>query len=320
MQDQDELRREIEVLRERISRLSTAILRINETLDLATVLHEVVECACALTAARYGIIATVDGAGRVGDFVSTGLTEDEHRRMAEWSDGPQLFARLRDLPSILRTADVSAYVRELGFSADLLPSQTLLGMALSHRGERVGNFYLAGKEGGREFTGEDEEVLALFASQAAAAIANARTYRDEQRARADLQALVDTSPVGVVVFDAGTGAPLSFNREARRIVETLRPPGEPPEQLLRVMTCRFADGREIALDQFPLSRELSSAETMRAEEIEFSVPGRAKCRHAGQRDPRSIPRTAPSSRWSSPCRTSRHCKRSSGCGPSSWTW
>ena len=271
-QDQEGLRRENEALRERISRLSKAILRINETLDLPTVLHEVVECACALTAARYGVIATVDGAGRVGDFVSTGLTEDEHRRMAEWSDGPQLFARLRDLPSILRTADVSAYVRELGFSADLLPSQTLVGMALSHRGERVGNFYLAGKEGGREFTGEDEEVLALFASQAAAAIANARTYRDEQRARADLQALVDTSPVGVVVFDAGTGAPLSFNREAKRIVETLRTPGEPPEQLLRVMTCRFADGREIALDQFPLSRELSSAETMRAEEIEFSVP------------------------------------------------
>ena len=272
MEGHDGLGRENEALRERISRLSKAILRINETLDLPTVLHEVVECACALTAARYGVIATVDGAGRVGDFVSTGLTEDEHRRMAEWSDGPQLFARLRDLPSILRTADVSAYVRELGFSADLLPSQTLVGMALSHRGERVGNFYLAGKEGGREFTGEDEEVLALFASQAAAAIANARTYRDEQRARADLQALVDTSPVGVVVFDAGTGAPLSFNREAKRIVETLRTPGEPPEQLLRVMTCRFADGREIALDQFPLSRELSSAETMRAEEIEFSVP------------------------------------------------
>ena len=273
MQDYDGLRRENEALRERISRLSAAILRINETLDLTTVLHEVVECACALTAARYGVIATVDGAaGRVGDFVSTGLTEDEHRRMAQWPDGPRLFARLRGLPSILRTADVTAWVRDLGFSTEPLPAQTFVGMALSHRGERVGNIYLAGKEGEPEFTFEDEEVLALFASQAAVAIANARTYRDEQRARADLQALVDTSPVGVVVFDAGTGAPLSFNREARRIVETLRTPGEPPEQLLRVMTCRFADGREIALDQLPLSRELGRGETMRAEETELSVP------------------------------------------------
>ena len=75
-----------------------------------------------------------------------------------------------------------------------------------------------------------------------------------------------------MVFNAGTGAPLSFNREAKRIVETLRTPGEPPEQLLRVMTCRLADGREIALGQFPLFREPGSAETMHCEEIELSVP------------------------------------------------
>ena len=52
----DGLQRENEALRERISRLSTAILRINETLDLATVRHEVAECACALTSARYAVI------------------------------------------------------------------------------------------------------------------------------------------------------------------------------------------------------------------------------------------------------------------------
>ena len=49
----------------------------------------------------------------------------------------------------------------------------------------------------------------LFASQAAVAIANARTYRSEQHARADLEALVETSPVGVVVFDAKSGRPVS---------------------------------------------------------------------------------------------------------------
>ena len=52
------------------------------------------------------------------------------------------------------------------------------------RGVHVGNFYLVEKEGGEAFTDEDEEVLVLFASQAATAIANARTYRAEQRAHA----------------------------------------------------------------------------------------------------------------------------------------
>ena len=111
----------------------------------------------------------------------------------------------------------------------------------------------------------------MFASQAAAAIANARTYRAEQRARADLEALIETSPVGVVVFDARTGNPVSLNREARRIVASLQVPGRSAEELLEVITCRRADGREIALDRLPLAEELSSAETVRAEEIVLSV-------------------------------------------------
>ena len=100
----------------------------------------------------------------------------------------------------------------------------------------------------------------------------ARTYRDERRARADLEALVETSPVGVVVFDAGTGHAVSFNREARRIVEVLRTPGSAPEQLLEVIRCRRADGREVSLAEFPLAHQLGSAETVRAEEMVLSVP------------------------------------------------
>ena len=112
----------------------------------------------------------------------------------------------------------------------------------------------------------------LFASQAAAAIANARTHRDVHRARADLEALVETSPVGVVVFD-GSGQPLSFNREARRIAESLRMPGYPTEQLLEVIACRRADGREVSLAEFPLAQQFTTIpETVRSEEMVLSVP------------------------------------------------
>ena len=63
---------------------------------------------------------------------------------------------------------------------------------MRYRGLNVGSFFLGEKEGGLEFTDEDEELLLLFASQAAIAIANARTYRDEQRARVGLETLVET--------------------------------------------------------------------------------------------------------------------------------
>ena len=65
---------------------------------------------------------------------------------------------------------------------------------------------------------------------------------------------------------------MSFNREARRIVEGLRMPGRSLEELLEAITCRRADGREVALDQFPLAEQLSNAETVRAEEVVLSVP------------------------------------------------
>ena len=143
---------------------------------------------------------------------------------------------------------------------------------MRHLGVHVGNFYLVEKAGGEAFTDEDEEILVLFAAQAATAIANARTYRAERRARADLEALIETSPVGVVVFEARTGALVSLNREAARIVQDLCGPGQSAEQLLGVITCRRADGREIALDRLPLARALDRAETVRAEEVVLSVP------------------------------------------------
>ena len=111
-----------------------------------------------------------------------------------------------------------------------------------------------------------EASLVLFAQQAAAAIVNAREHRAERRARANLEALVETCPIGVVVLDAASGAPLTFNREARRIFAGLHIEGRSEAEVAQVLTCRRADGREETLD------ELRNAETLRAEELELSVP------------------------------------------------
>ena len=61
----------------------------------------------------------------------------------------------------------------------------------------------------------------MFATQAGAAIVNARRFRQEQQARADLEALFNISPVGVLVFDGKTGDLLSANDETRRLVGKL---------------------------------------------------------------------------------------------------
>ena len=267
----EELARQVETLRERLTKLSEASFRISESLDVDTVLREVADSARALTGASGSVITTMDTSGGLEDFVTSGVSPEEYRRVLELPYGQELWAYLRDVPGSLRLRDLAGHLSSLGFPEDATGVRSFLGTPIRHRGEHVGNFYLADKEGGREFTGEDEEVLALFASQAGAAIANARNYRDEQRARADLEALIETTPVGVVVFDARSGQVASMNRESRRILRSLCLPGQSEEELGKVLRVRRADGREMALDRTPLREVLSDATTVRVEEIVLEV-------------------------------------------------
>ena len=146
-------------------------------------------------------------------------------------------------------------------------------MPMRHRGVPVGDFFLSGKDDGREFEQDDEEILVLFASQAATAIANARTHRDEQRARANLEALVDTSPVGVIVVDARAGRFVLVNREAKRIFGDRSTTAEPSNQLPEVVKCRLADGQEISLEEHVRAQVFSSATEVRAQEMVLEVAG-----------------------------------------------
>ena len=274
MDEVDRLTREVTELRDRLARLSEANLRANESLDLDIVLSEVVESACSLTEARYGVITAVDDAGGLQAVVTCGLTHEEYQALLDLPDGPRFFEYLGNIREPLRVPDLNAHVRSQGLPEFRPPvvCRAFLGAPILLRGAHVGSFYLGEKGHGREFSAEDEELLEMFASQAAAAIANARRYKDEQRARADLEALINTCPVGVAVFDARVGEVMWMNREARRIVGDLLDPGQSEEELLQVLTYQRADGREVSLDQFPLSMVLNEAETVRSEEFVMRTP------------------------------------------------
>jgi len=277
MKPADELIQENEALRERLSRLSSASLRINESLDFDDVLQSVLDSARSLTGARYGILTLLDETGQADDYLSSGLNHQETQGLWDLPDALTLFEHLGNIPQPLRLPDLIGHIRDFNLPEPPLPGGatvpvSFLAAPLLHRGERAGNIFLAVTETGQEFTSEDEETLVMFACQAALVIANARRYRDEQRARNDLETLINTSPVGVVVFDVKAGVPVSLNQEARRIVSRLQMPGLPLEELLEVITFRRADGREIALDEFPLAQALSTGETVRLEEIVMEGP------------------------------------------------
>ena len=247
----DQRERDFEALQERLSRLSQASLRINESLDFDTVLQGVLDSARSLTSARYGVMTLLDDEGSVQDSLSSGMTAQESERLWLMPDGLRIFQALTNVSEPMRVPDLTEHVRAMGFPEFTfpLPVKVLRFMAapMFHRGGRVGHFFVSDKEGGEEFSQIDQETLVMFASQAALVIANARTRRDERQAKADLETLVNTSPVAVAVFDAQTSAPVSFNREARRTVDGLRVGEQSAEDLLQVITCVRSDGREIPL-------------------------------------------------------------------------
>ena len=241
---------------DRLSKLSEAGLRINETLDFDSVLQDVVDAARVLTASRYGAITVFGEPEQLPDFIVSGMTQEEHQKLWDIQGGQQFFDYLSGLQHPLRVADISSRFAALGLPVFLpsVPINSVLVAPIRTRGAKVGVIYLTKGQEGLEFTQEDEETLVMFASQAALVIANARRHRDEQRARTKLETLIETSPVGVLVFEARTGALVSYNREVLRIGEELCGPGRPLEEVLSVVKVHRGDGQEFSIEE--LSRWL----------------------------------------------------------------
>lgn len=59
--------------------LLDAVLAISSDLDMHSVLDRIVVSACEITDARYGALGVLGDSGGLVDFITIGLTEDEHQ-------------------------------------------------------------------------------------------------------------------------------------------------------------------------------------------------------------------------------------------------
>ena len=164
---------------DRMSRLSQAILRINEYLDFDEVLQEVVDSARSLIGARYCALAVIDESGELQGFVLSGLDQEEQEAFLNLPEGQELFSHFSRLAEPIRITDFRGLARSLGFSTLRLPLRvddvfSFLAVPLLYQGRSSGNIYMAQKEAEDEFRQEDEETLVMFAAQAALVISNAR--------------------------------------------------------------------------------------------------------------------------------------------------
>ena len=162
---------------DRLRALVEAGVAIASELSLDALLQRLVEKAAELTGARYAALGVIDRA-RTGleQFVTTGIDDETRRRIGDLPRGRGILGALIRDASPLRLHDLSEDPRSVGFPPNHPPMRSFLGVPIMLRGVAYGNFYLTEKEGGQDFTGEDEELVTLLASQAAVSIENARLY------------------------------------------------------------------------------------------------------------------------------------------------
>ena len=269
--DHDALQQQTMKLRERILRFVGVASHINARPDLYAVMRATLEYACELTGASCGLIGAVNDAGEADYLATCGFAQEEDERLLRSPGGPKLIEYFPDLRGVHTFEDLPPATQKLFTSLGLERAQSFLCTPLHHQDQRVGSFVLMRKKDEGDFTKEDEEILASFERLATTAIASTRTHRHERRARVNLEALLDAVPVGVVVFDARVGNLEFANHEAKQLLRELQRSTNSDETLLNNIKGRRTDGQAFSLREALLAQQISNAETVRGEVIEFSV-------------------------------------------------
>jgi signal transduction histidine kinase len=183
-----------------LAAVSEALLGIAGDLRSDAVLERLVEAARGLAGARYAALGVPDDEGDgFSRWISAGLTDDEIDAI-----GPLprthgvLGAALLD-PEPFRSEDVTSDERFFGWWPTAHPDlDAFLAVPIVFRGDVVGAFYLANKDGG--FTADDERLVRDLAAHAAVLIEHARLYE----ASRELSVLEERNRIARELHDALT--------------------------------------------------------------------------------------------------------------------
>ena len=170
---------------EQLAALQLAAMSIAEEYELSQLLQRFVDISRQLTNARYGALSVVDADGKILEFITTGITDEQRARIGHPPVGRGLLGEILH-GGALRLNDMSKDLRAGGFPPDHPPMRSLLGVPLQSRRGTLGNLYLTDKLDAPGFSEADEQMVRTFAAHAALAIETSRLH-GEARALAVLR-------------------------------------------------------------------------------------------------------------------------------------
>ncbi len=173
--------------REQLGALVEAGMLLTAARSLEAVLQRIVEVACRLLGARYGAVGVLDAQGGLGQFITTGISDEVKARIGDLPVGKGILGVLVREGKPLRLRDLSQDPRSHGFPRNHPPMHSFLGVPIISKGRLFGNLYLTEKQDAEEFSKEDEKLAVTLAAQAAIAIENASLYEEVQRSYEELK-------------------------------------------------------------------------------------------------------------------------------------
>jgi two-component system, NarL family, sensor histidine kinase DevS len=177
---------------DRIRSLLDAGIALTSELSLDALLQSLAETAAELTGARYAALGVIDpNRTELERFVTTGIDPETFAAIGDLPRGRGILGVLIRDAQPLRLHDIADDPRSVGFPPNHPPMRSFLGVPILLRGVAYGNLYLTEKEGGGDFTTEDQELVSLLASQAAVAIENARLFESAKRWSDQLESLIE---------------------------------------------------------------------------------------------------------------------------------
>src|SRR5215218_9628893 len=178
---------------QRMRGLLEAVVALAEDLSLEAVLQRVVNSACTLLQARFGALGVINEEHALSHFITVGIDDETGRKIGPLPTGHGVLGLLIRDPKPLRLHDLSQHPEAYGFPKNHPPMKSFLGVPIRVRDSVFGNLYLTQKEGGGDFTDEDEDLAQALAAAAGVAIENARLYDDSRRRTGWLEASMEVT-------------------------------------------------------------------------------------------------------------------------------
>ena len=171
----------------------------------------------------------IRGGGGVAVRLSSGFSEQERQTLLSDDASAELFAHLDELQEPLKTGDFLGYAQSHGFGGFELPIGPLLSSRIKVREREVGSLYVSQSPGSSDFTPQDQEILEMFADQAALALTNARRHGAERRAKDDIEALERLRAEYLAMASHELRAPLTSIKGAAAIMRNASAPPDAAE-------------------------------------------------------------------------------------------